>query len=625
MKKLKYIEFTGSACLDTGLYCDRYTEVEARFIPVATTYTYWDCFFGAQNRDDGPDTFQLRRYDRGQNWIPRIQNYQPSGTGFPSIVNGQEYHVIQNEEMLMVNDVQLCPMSPTTNNRTTNTLYMGATHTGTQIYRPYNSKWIEFIVREGGVEVGHFVPVLDDNDEPAFYDSISGNYFYKTGTGTWTAGPIDTTLLIDPEELAFDSTGGSQTISVTSNTAWHVDTNDVPSWLTLSPLSGVDGDTITATTSWIMSSNVPDRSASITISNEEDDAELSLSQKGTGTLFFPDKIMYNDNGVWKTYYVARNVMKMYYNDSEVFRRVTFTPSLSLSTNSLTFPKTGSTDTVGVSANAPWSVSTSASWLTITTASTGFSVTAADYSSGETERQTTIIVTASNGDLGMQSVVSVKQKIGGLPDIPFMFNYNAKEYDSETGTFPKTEGQLFDQDIVLGGTPGSYVGPDYVKFDYGTYYDYTWSSTNDNPFNRNANNKNSFTFIYKTSGFTSGSENLFANRGANYNYMVRGNMLHTYQSGYLYLTPNADPQICVIRISADGTECVRKFVDAQGNTLQSVSANSISWGYSNNSIAFFAGASGGGELFYNDFYWMYCSLETLTDEEIQAVIDYNENL
>lgn len=421
MKKLKYIEFTGSACLDTGLYCDRYTEVEARFIPVATTYTYWDCFFGAQNWDDAPDTFQLRRYDRGQNWMPRIQNYQPSGTGFPSIVNGQEYHVILNEEMLMVNDVELCPMSPTTNTRTTNTLYMGATHTGTQIYRPYNSKWIEFIVREGGVEVGHFVPVLDDNDEPAFYDSISGNYFYKTGTGTWTAGPIATTLQIDPVELAFDSTGGSQTISVTSNTAWHVDTNDVPSWLTLSPLSGVDGDTITATTSWIMSSNVPDRSASITITNEEDVAELSISQKGTGTLFFPDKIMYNDNGVWKTYYVARNVMKMYYNDNEVFRRVSFTPSLSLSTNSLSFKKTGGTDTVGVSANTSWSVSTSASWVTITTASTGFSVTAADYSSGETSRQATIIVIASNGDMSVQSVVSVEQAVNHYTELAWISN------------------------------------------------------------------------------------------------------------------------------------------------------------------------------------------------------------
>lgn len=144
------------------------------------------------------------------------------------------------------------------------------------------------------------------------------------------------------------------------------------------------------------------------------------SAGSAGTLFFPNKIMFNDDGVLKEYYVTRNVMKMYYNDNEVFRRVSFTPSLTLSTNSLSFKKTGGTDTVGVIANAPWSVSTSASWLTITTASTGFSVTAADYSTGET-RQATIIVTASNGDLGMQAVVSVEQVVNNYTELAWISN------------------------------------------------------------------------------------------------------------------------------------------------------------------------------------------------------------
>lgn len=144
------------------------------------------------------------------------------------------------------------------------------------------------------------------------------------------------------------------------------------------------------------------------------------SAGSAGTLFFPNKIMFNDDGVLKEYYVTRNVMKMYYNDNEVFRRVSFTPSLTLSTNSLSFRKTGGTDTVGVSANTTWSVSTSASWLTIATASTGFSVTAADYSTGET-RQATIIVTASNGDMSAQSVVSVEQVVNNYTELAWISN------------------------------------------------------------------------------------------------------------------------------------------------------------------------------------------------------------
>lgn len=625
MKKLEYIEFSGSAAIDTGIYTDANTEVECWVIPVATTYTYWDCFFGAQKQDDGNDTFQLRRYDRQYNWVPLIQSSKPSGSGVGSIVNGDEYHIIMNKTGFTVNDTNLWTPNPTTNYTSLYTLYFGATHNNQGIFRPYNSKWIRFIVRNNGTLQGDFTPVLDGNDEPCFYDSVSGNYFYKTGNGTFTAGPLATTITTEPDNVSFDSTGGSESVTVYSTEGnWTANTQNLPYWLTVSPTTGANGDSLTISAAPITSSGQQSRVGFFNISNQEDAAQITFGQEGTGDLIFRNFIMFNDRGLNKEYLETNNVKKMFYNGREVFRRVSFTPSLSLSTNSLKFRKTGGTDTVEITSNTTWTATTSASWLTITTAATGISVTAADYSTGETERYATILVTASNGDMSVQSVVSVVQKIGGLPDVPFMFNYNAKEYDSETGTFPKTEGQLFDQDIVLRGTPGNYVGPDYVKFNYGTYYGYTWTYNSDNPFNRNANN-NSFTFIYKTSGFTSGSENLFANRANNYNYMVRGNMFHTNQSGYLPLTPNADPQICVIRIPADGTECVRKFVDAQGNTLQSVSASGIDWGYDSNGIGFFAGYASGGELFYDNFYWMYCSLQTLTDEEIQAVIDYNESL
>ena len=207
----------------------------------------------------------------------------------------------------------------------------------------------------------------------------------------------------------------------------------------------------------------------------------------------------------------------------------------------------------------------------------------------------------------------------LPSNTFMFNYNAKQYDPTTHSFPKAKGQLLDEDLVLNGTPPSY-GEDYVNTG-SLYMGKTYSSNSDNPFNRNSSNK-TFTFICKTSGFTGGSTNIFANRGNNYNYMVRGNMFHTSSSGYLSLNPPSHPQICVIRINSDGSS-VRRFVDSNGNTLASVSASSISWGSETNGFAFFAGYSSGGELFAATFYWMYCSLEALTDEQILQVISYNE--
>lgn len=205
----------------------------------------------------------------------------------------------------------------------------------------------------------------------------------------------------------------------------------------------------------------------------------------------------------------------------------------------------------------------------------------------------------------------------------MFNYNAREYNSSTKTFPKTQGQLFDEDLVLGNNPASYSDTYVVFGDSRAHKGKIYSSTAQNPFNRDSSNK-SFTFIYKASGFTSGSENLFANRGSSHNYMVRGNMFHTSQSGFLSLTPNTSPEICLIRIYSDG-KSERKFLDSSGNVLQSTSSATISYGSASDAVGFFSGyGNQGNEYFRNTFYWMYCSLETLTDAEVLQVIKYNEN-
>lgn len=205
----------------------------------------------------------------------------------------------------------------------------------------------------------------------------------------------------------------------------------------------------------------------------------------------------------------------------------------------------------------------------------------------------------------------------------MFNYNAREYNSSTWTFPKTQGQLFDEDLVLNTYPYA-VYEDYVDFDgnHNAIMQKQYGGAA-NPFNRDSSNK-SFTFIYKTSDFISGSQNLFANRGGGYNYMVRGNMFHTSQSGFLGLDPNTHPQICLIRIYSDG-KSERKFLDSSGNVLKSTSASSVTYGNASDAIGFFVGyGTTITEQFGAKFYWMYCSLETLTDAEVKKVIAYNES-
>ena len=213
-------------------------------------------------------------------------------------------------------------------------------------------------------------------------------------------------------------------------------------------------------------------------------------------------------------------------------------------------------------------------------------------------------------------------MASLPSNTIMFNYKARANNSSTRTFPKTQGQLFDEDLVLNNAPDA-VSEDYVHFGWTyAYMGKVYTTSSANPFNRDSSH-NSFTLIYKTSG-ESGDENIVANRGGGYNYMARATMFHTSQSGFLALTANTNPHICLVRIYADG-KSERKFLDSSGNVLQSTSASSISWGSASNAFGFFSGyGNQGNEFFKSDFYWMYCSLETLTDAEVLQVIKYNEN-
>ena len=63
------------------------------------------------------------------------------------------------------------------------------------------------------------------------------------------------------------------------------------------------------------------------------------------------------------------------------------------------------------------------------------------------------------------------------------------------------------------------------------------------------------------------------------------------------------------------------------TITNTTSN-IYWGSQSNIITFFASSWGNTNNFYehftNKFYWMYCSNECLTDEEIQEVIEYNNS-
>ena len=204
----------------------------------------------------------------------------------------------------------------------------------------------------------------------------------------------------------------------------------------------------------------------------------------------------------------------------------------------------------------------------------------------------------------------------LPDVPFTVNYNAKNYDASTQTFAKTNGQLADTDAAItGGTITAHDG--YVTVaggsrgiisGYGNYFNRTDSTPN-------------LTIISKQR--TEGSNcHMFANRTSYYNWMYRpySNILTLHGSseqGSIAVT--TQPVIESVRIDSNRIATYNNYTDNTSST-----ASNFIYGSTNGSVALFAGYTDNvGEWFVGDFYWIYMSQTTLTDEQVQEVINYNE--
>ena len=207
----------------------------------------------------------------------------------------------------------------------------------------------------------------------------------------------------------------------------------------------------------------------------------------------------------------------------------------------------------------------------------------------------------------------------LPDVPFTVNYNAKQYNASTKTLLKTEGQLADVDAVItAGTPR--VNDGYLTIASNTR---ATISGYQNYFNR-SNSTPNLTIISKQK--TNGSNgHMFANRDSNYNWMYRcySNKLTlhgTSEQGSVAVT--TQPVIESVRVDSNRLLTYNNYTDNTSSTYSSFNYG----GTNKTATALFAGyAYSSGEWFVGDFYWVYMCQGTLTDEQVQQVIDYNENL
>ena len=215
----------------------------------------------------------------------------------------------------------------------------------------------------------------------------------------------------------------------------------------------------------------------------------------------------------------------------------------------------------------------------------------------------------------------------LPDVPFVLNYNARQYNASTHTIPYTEGALNAINAVITGTTANIIDhheDGYIQLtgSTSTAIRALVGTTN---FSRSSSSPN-ITIICKA--YTPGSStegNILSNRKESYNWMYRHKSsiltFHgTSEQGSIAVS-NTEPNTCSVRVNSSRLLTYNNWTK---NTTSTYS--NFSYGSNSNGGALFSGYySSSGEMWKGVFYWIYMSLNTLTDEQVQQVIDYNENL
>ena len=237
-------------------------------------------------------------------------------------------------------------------------------------------------------------------------------------------------------------------------------------------------------------------------------------------------------------------------------------------------------------------------------------------------------------------------MANLPNKPFVFNYNARDYNPATFTIPKTSGQTMDMDMVWTATTSSIrsqiaLVDDHLAIPESATSIFTFSSSGANPMNYTSINDVDLTVVFKAKYSGTGTNRgtfLASQKVSNSgyaNWMVRigsreNNPASDTRISFVVGTaqPNWDtaiPYTCgdTITAAVRTQKALSASIGVSINRLDVPTSTSFTNNYTNvfgsENIFFF-----NLPYFQGDFYWCYASREVLTDEEIQQVVKYNDS-
>ena len=165
------------------------------------------------------------------------------------------------------------------------------------------SSWITVSPSSGTFSGTVTVTVAPNNSssERTAIITVKGAHLTQTITVTQEWG---TFLTISPTSLSYAQSGGTQTISITSNTSWTVDRGSA-TWLTISPTSGSNDGTISVTAS--ANTTTAERTATITVNGDNITQAITVIQEAKAYLTVSTtNINFSSSNGTKTFTISSN-------------------------------------------------------------------------------------------------------------------------------------------------------------------------------------------------------------------------------------------------------------------------------------------------------------------------------
>jgi len=118
------------------------------------------------------------------------------------------------------------------------------------------------------------IPVLDDNNVPCWYDTVSEAFTYNSGNGTPTAGPTESIWVANGNLNAVG--GGTYTLTVNAVDNWTASVTKGSDFLALDTLSGSTG--VTSVTLTVSANTLKERDGEITFTCGSDTWKVTVGQ-----------------------------------------------------------------------------------------------------------------------------------------------------------------------------------------------------------------------------------------------------------------------------------------------------------------------------------------------------------